>query len=530
MTISTIPITRRSSTRQFRWLENPDSADRRCAGDAQSEGENVMEHPLRLDELSPGDGPRVIQDSPPAVVHATAAPALPPLPDLPASDVTFLRPSDPHYKDYLPATNARKQLSPALRAVCNSEAGVAAMIDWVRSNNLGFAVRSGGHSYEGFSQSAGVVIDLRGLNKIAVDKTAGTVTVGAGVSLYDIYKALAAKGLALQAGSCPTVGISGHLTGGGHGLLARSHGLTCDSLQEVTIVDAQSRILTANATSEADLYWAFRGGGGGSFGVATEFKIGAFPLAGAVVFGVTWTLSQAKAAALFAAWQAWAPNAPSTITSIMRVGPNGGGSIMMRCIGQSVGTETELRNQLHPLLALAAPSKPLSVHSLSFIKAVDHFAGDLSYQSVYMKAKSDYVMAPLDSAAIHDVMAATAAIPVGGIVLLCDAYGGKIADVASDATAFVHRAGAQYCIQYYSEWLRAADTAAHLANVAKVYAAMRPHMPGYSYVNYCDLDLPDYAQAYWGDNLPRLMAVKAACDPQNLFRHAQSVPLPPPQV
>lgn len=438
----------------------------------------------------------------------------------------LLTPSDAGYKDYLPAANARMQLSPALRAVCNSEHGVAAMVDWVRSNRLSFAIRSGGHSYEGFSQSSDVVIDLRGLNGIAIDKTAGTVTVGSGLSLYQIYQALAAKGLALQAGSCPTVGISGHLTGGGHGFLARSHGLTCDSLQQVTIIDAQARTLQASSTSEGDLYWACRGGGGGSFGIATQYRIGVFPLASAIVFGVSWTLSQAKAATLFAAWQAWAPNAPSTITSIMRVGPNGGGTITMRCIGQSAGTETELRNQLKPLIALDAPSKPLSVQSLSCLKAVQYFAGDLSYQSVYFKAKSDYVLIPLDSAAIHDMMAATAAVPVGGIVLLCDAYGGKIADVASDATAFAHRAGTQYCIQYYSEWLRAADTPAHLANVARVYAAMRPHVPGYSYVNYCDLDLPNYAQAYWGDNLPRLMGVKAAYDPQNLFRHAQSVPLP----
>ena len=112
-------------------------------------------------------------------------------------------------------------------------------------------------------------------------------------------------------------------------------------------------------------------------------------------------------------------------------------------------------------------------------------------------------------------------------MLLCDSYGGKIADVAADATAFPRRAGTQYCIQYFSSWTRAADTPAHLAQVAKVYAAMRPHMPGASYVNYCDLDLPDYATAYWGDNLARLVAVKQQYDPENVFHHAQSVPLAP---
>src|SRR6202043_504366 len=94
-------------------------------------------------------------------------------------------------------------------------------------------------------------------------------------------------------------------------------------------------ILTANATSEPDLYWACKGGGGGSFCVATEFQLRVFPLATALVFGVSWKLSQSHAAKIFAAWQHWAPNAPATITSIMKVGSAGGGLITMRCIRQA---------------------------------------------------------------------------------------------------------------------------------------------------------------------------------------------------
>ena len=487
-----------------------------------------MEHPTRVEEFVPSEAPGLRDVAVPALAPspAPAAPPLPPLPSLPASDVLFLRPSDAHYADYLLAANARRQLSPALRAVCKTEHAVSVMVDWVRSNNLSFAVRCGGHSYEGFSQSRNVVIDLRGLNPPpAIDKTAGTVTVGAGADLFQIYQALAAKGLALQAGSCPTVGISGHILGGGHGLLARSHGLTCDSLRQLTLVDAQAHVLQVNATTNADLFWACRGGGGGSFGVATQFVLNVFPLASALVFGVQWTLSQANAARMFAAWQTWAPNATSNISSIMKVGPAGNSQIMLRCIGQSVGTLAELRSNLANLTNLYTPSKPLAIQSLGFLDAVRHFAGTLAYQSVLFKAKSDYVLSPLGPPAIQAMMAAVAALPAGAIALLCDAYGGKIADVAADATAFPHRAGTQYCIQYYTEWAHAGDTPAHLANIAKVYAAMRPYMPGASYVNYCDLDLPNYADAYWGANLARLSAIKKACDPANLFHHAQSVPV-----
>jgi hypothetical protein len=228
---------------------------------------------------------------------------------------------------------------------------------------------------------------------------------------------------------------------------------------------------------------------------------------------------------MFAAWQAWGPSAPSNITSIMKVGPAGNGQITMRCIGQSVGTLAELRSNLANLTKLDTPSRPLTIQSLGFLDAVKHFAGPLTYESAFFKAKSDYVLSPLGPAAIQAMVAAVAAVPVGGIVLLCDAYGGKIADVAADATAFPRRVGTQFCIQYFGEWTRAADTPTHLANVAKVYAAMRPYMPGASYVNYCDLDLPNFANAYWGANLARLSAVKKAYDPANLFHHAQSVPV-----
>ena len=489
-----------------------------------------MEHPLRVEEFSPeAPGSVAVEPSGLAARPAGADVApLPPLPNLDAGEVLFLTPSDPQYTGFLPAANSRTQLGPRLRAVCNTEHAVAAMVEWVAGNNLNFAVRCGGHCYEGFSQSGDVVIDLRGLNSISVDRTAGLVTVGSGVSLFEIYQALAAEGLALQAGSCPTVGISGHILGGGHGLLARSHGLTCDSLVQATVIDSQARTLEADATSEPDLYWACRGGGGGSFGIATQFVLRVFALNNALVFGVSWTLSQAKAAKIFAAWQAWAPNAPSTITSIMKVGSAGKGVISMRCIGQSVGTETELRHQLQTMIALEPPSSALKIQLLGFLDAVKHFAGPLAYQSVFMKAKSDYVLDPLGTVAIHDMLAAIAAVPAGGVVLLCDAYGGRIADVAAGDTAFPRRGGTQYCIQYYSSWSRAADTSAHLAQLAKVYAAMRPHLPGACYVNYCDLDLPDFASAYWGNNLDRLRAVKAQYDPANLFHHAQSVPVGPP--
>src|SRR5208337_1518285 len=114
-----------------------------------------MEHPLRVDEFRPSDAPPTAaaeDEIAPPLAEAAATP-LPPLPNLPASDVQFLRPSDQHYADFLPAASKRKQLAPTLRAICKTEHAVAVLVNWVRSNGLTFATRCGGHSYEGLSQT-----------------------------------------------------------------------------------------------------------------------------------------------------------------------------------------------------------------------------------------------------------------------------------------------------------------------------------------------------------------------------------------
>lgn len=446
---------------------------------------------------------------------------LPPLPTIP--DVEFLTPNSPKYDLYLAASNLRTTLRPALRALCKTGQSVAAVLDWVRTNGLPFAVRSGGHSYEGFSQSVNVVIDTRLIDSVTLDPGSETVTVGAGASLGTVYKALKDTGFAFAAGSCPTVGVAGHALGGGFGLLGRIYGLTCDNLLSINIVTADSQMLTADAQHEPDLFWACRGGGGGSFGIATGFSFRVQPLSQVLVFGVTWTLAKSKAARLFKAWQQWAPAKSNQITSIMKVGSRSDGKLSLRCIGQSTGSESALRGELDGLLALGQPSSPLTINTLEFFDAVDHFSGGWAFETDYFKAKSDYVVNGLSDNGIEALLQALKGAPAGQIVALCDAYGGPIANVASSASAFPHRDQQTFCIQYFSSWTRAADTPQRLTNMSKAYAAMRPHVPGACYVNYCDLDLPDWATSYWGANLSRLRQIKSQYDPNNIFRHAQSV-------
>jgi FAD/FMN-containing dehydrogenase len=160
---------------------------------------------------------------------------------------------------------------------------------------------------------------------------------------------------------------------------------------------------------------------------------------------------------------------------------------------------------------------------MTFIDAVNYFSGGWSYPVQIMKGKSDYATAALTDDGLATLVHGIA--QSSGMYVVCDAYGGAMAKIAPDATAFVHRAGTLFCLQYGTVWSSAGDTQKRLAEMRQFYAAMRPYVSGAAYVNYCDTDLPDWPSAYWGQNLPRLRQIKSTFDPANVFRHAQSVPL-----
>lgn len=447
-------------------------------------------------------------------------PSLPPLPNLASSDAQLLRPGDADFAAYEAAFNARTMLTPQLRALCKTAKAVGAVVNWCRSNNLPFAMRCGGHSYEGLSESSSVVIDTRPMSAIKVDARSKTVTVGAGASLGSIYKALAPYNLAFAAGSCPTVGVSGHTLGGGYGYLARPLGLTCDNLLAIDLVDPRGRQVHADAQHNADLFWACRGGGGGCFGVATAFRFQLRRLVNVLVFRIDWTaLDPAHAVAILKDWQAWVPQAPSSIDATFLIRRHGdGGGIDLRCSGQSIGSRAALAHALAPL------SRSPQIRSMSFFAAVNYFAGGKSgwiYTSMPMKGKSDYVVAPLADDGMAALIGQVSTKP--NVYVICDAYGGAIARVAADATAFAHRS-ALFSVQYGSTWSDPKDTPQRLADMRELYAAMRPYVSGAAYVNYCDLDLTDWQNAYWGGNLARLKQIKSAFDAGNVFRHAQSIP------
>jgi hypothetical protein len=210
----------------------------------------------------------------------------------------------------------------------------------------------------------------------------------------------------------------------------------------------------------------------------------------------------------------------ATILTLRTVGAN---RISIRLAGQHFGENpAALPAALANLAGLSGLSITPQIRGRSFMEAVNRFSGGWNYESKFSKGKSDFVMSPLPQVGIETLLRGLTSLPPNELVLILDAYGGAIRKRRSNETAFAHRE-ALFSLQYYSSWFDPARTPSRLAGLRSVYDAMRPFMPGFAYVNYCDLDLQDWRRAYWADNAPKLAQVKTRVDPTNLFHHAQSI-------
>jgi FAD/FMN-containing dehydrogenase len=443
--------------------------------------------------------------------------------------------------------NARKlyqtrfdHIRPMAVARVRTARDVKACVDFARRGGIAVHVRSGGHHYAGWSTGPGLQVDVGAMNRVSLDPATDIATIGAGTQLIDVYDRLAAQGRALPGGSCPTVGIAGLVLGGGISMLGRAYGMTCDNLLAAEIVTAAGEIITCDAQRHPDLFWACRGGGGGNFGIATSFRFRTHPLRRITTMRLDWDWP--SAAGVMRSWQAWAPKAPDALWANCRFGGNANGnqvSVTIVFLGNQaelapllpgliapVGAEprrtVENQDGLHAMLALAGCAKVTVPECHLGLTSAQGTLGRGTY-----KAKSQFFDRPLsdDGIAIilrHIERAGTVPGLSGGSILL-DAFGGAVARVSPGATAFVHR-NALFSCQYLANWRADTDAEAQAGSwMRNFHAEMQPHASGGAFINYVDPELEGWQRAYYGANYERLVRVKAAYDPDGLFRMPQGV-------
>ncbi|XP_044969009.1 berberine bridge enzyme-like Cyn d 4 [Hordeum vulgare subsp. vulgare] len=413
-------------------------------------------------------------------------------------------------------------------------------------NNMSIRVRSGGHDYEGLSYrsvDAGgfAMLDMSELRTIVVDNQTSTAWVESGATLGELYYKIGndSNMLGFPAGVCPTVGIGGHFSGGGFGMMMRKYGLSIDNIINAELVDAKGRLLNKTTMGE-DVFWAIRGGGGGSFGVVVKWQVTLIPVPPSVtVFNVSVSLGQG-AVDVVTKWQQVAPTMPRDLFIRVLI-KNKRADFQALFLGTCEALLPVMNKNFPELRFNRSDCREMTwLQSAPYIYlGKDSSVEDLlkrntsTFFSTYgFKATTDYVREekPIPRDVWAGIFHKLAQPEARDARVILDPYGGFMSDVPDSATPFPHRAGVLYSIQFYNYWPVYRESGEMQINWIKdVYAFMAPYVssnPREAYFNCRDLDLgTNWGAKYFMGNYQKLTKAKGEIDPLEYFRNEQSIPL-----
>jgi FAD/FMN-containing dehydrogenase len=442
-------------------------------------------------------------------------------------------PGDDGYDSARALWNAMVDRRPAAVVRCTSSADVAAAIDFARSNDLEIGVRCGGHSVLGISvPDGGMLIDLSGLRSVRVDPDARRAWVQGGALLGDLDQAAQQFGLATTAGNVSHTGVGGLTLGGGMGWLARRFGLACDNVASYEVVTADGATLRVTESQHEDLFWGLRGGGG-NFGVVTEFEFRLYEV-GTTALLIDNTFDLAEAPQAMRRWRdLLTEGVPEQATPIAWAGtmadaPEVPVELRNRQVASLgfvwVGDTDEGRRLVPRVDSLGVPLtervEELSYRRLQTVDDEWHSPGlrRRYYKGHYLTELSDEAIDAFLSRGDHDQAADPQRLPYGSF----QGYGGAIAATSDDESAFSHR---NSLVEFVAStaWTDPAEDEERIAGARRYGAALEPFATGV-YVNVLsDEGEAGVRRAYPPNKLARLAALKRRYDPDNVFHLNQNI-------
>ena len=473
-------------------------------------------------------------------------------------------PKDPSYKptlqDYIKNSRFNKSTTPKPNYIVTPKtfAHVQAIVNCANGNNIQIKIRSGGHDYEGISytsiEPSFILLDMFNLRNISINVGARLAYVQAGAQIGELYYNIwkASNNLAFPGGVCPTLGIGGHISGGGYGAMLRKYGLSVDNVVDAEMVDVNGRILDRKSMGE-DLFWAIRGGGGASFGVILSYTVTLVDVPKIVtVFRVERVLEE-NATDLVNRWQYVAPFIDNRLFLRLFIQPvtkkPQGKTIKASFIAMFLGNGQELlgvTNKEFPELGV----NKNDLREMSWIYSILYFAkfdnktkpeillDRHSSTADFGKRKSDYFQTPIPKTGLDLIFKKV--MELENVVFQWNPYGGVMAQIPSSATPFPHQAGFLWKMQYLVDWNEATMEKANLNKMRILYDLMTPYAsksPRGAFLNYRDIDIgvnhngansyvegKVYGEKYFLGNFDRLVKIKTAVDPKNFFRNEQSIP------
>ncbi|MCB2218590.1 MAG: FAD-binding oxidoreductase [Desulfobulbaceae bacterium] len=412
---------------------------------------------------------------------------------------------------------------PAMIVRCQGTADVMASVDFVRDHGLLFSVRAGGHNVSGASvNDGGVVIDVSQMRSVHVDPHARIARVEAGARLGDLDHETVAFDLAAPVGLVSETGVAGLTLHGGTGWLTRKHGLSIDNLHAIEIVTAEGKMLRTSVDEHPNLFWALCGGGG-NFGVVTQFEFRLHPIGRQVSISMP-IYAMENAREVMTACQKYMAAAPDDLMvlgvywsgpPIPEVPKKHQGEPVVILLGCYTGLPEHAQEVISPLRTIGEPIADLSADmgwkDVQRLLDEDYPDGKYYYwKSIYLERLDDECMSVLEEYT-RNRPSAESSIDVWFL-------GGASARVAQDATAFYNRRH-PFMIGIEANWSAQTDSEANIAWARNLHTALKPFSSGGNYLNFPGYveDIEEMLLGAYGENLQRLQSIKAAYDPDNLF-------------
>ncbi len=438
----------------------------------------------------------------------------------------ILRPGEPGYEEARRIWNGTVDRRPAMIARCRTSTEVAAAVRMGRASGLEISVRGGGHSIPGLSVvEGGLMVDLSPMKGLLVDSDRRIARAQPGLLWRDYDAGTEAYGLASPGGEISHTGVAGLTLGGGIGWLGRRYGLAADNLIGVELVTAEGDVIEADDESDPELMWGLRGGGG-NFGIVTEFRFRVHPVAPLYAGSFIWP--HTEAVEVLGAYNEAVADAPRdlALTTAQVVAPP--------------APFVPPALQLQPVVVVSAvwtgdpADGPAAVEHLRKLSpAIDTFEVQ-PYSAIQRwvdegvphgrryHCRSEW-LGPLDEAAVTELTSAHHAMPSPFNQILLRHLGGAISDVTADATAFRYR-DATHMITIVAGWDEGPDEP-HMSWCKATFERIRPWSIGGGYVNHLSADegADRVRSAYGPATWDRLVALKRRMDPENVFHLNQNV-------
>jgi FAD binding domain/Berberine and berberine like len=432
----------------------------------------------------------------------------------------LLQPEDADFAAARPIWNAMIERTPALIAQCVNADDIAAILKFAQAHGLEIAVRGGGHNIAGHALTdGGVVIDLSGMRGVEVDPEARVARVQPGATLADVDAATQRHGLATPVGINSTTGIAGLTLGGGFGWLTRRYGMTVDNLRSAMVMTVDGKHVRASAQENADLFWALRGGGG-NFGIVTQFEFALHPV-GPQIFAGLVVYALEDAAKVLRGYREFTQSAPESVTAwvVIRKAPPlpflppavHGRNVVILAVASTGANASEA--DAAPLLALGAPlgshfgQQPYAQWQQAFDPLLTPGARNY-WKSHNFTALHDEV---IDQAIAHG-----GRLPSGECEIFFAHLAGAPNRVEPGATAYGQR-DARFVMNVHGRWQTPGEDTAGIAWARGVFASCAPFASAGAYTNFMTADEGDRVEQAYGGHLRRLQSIKHRYDPGNVL-------------